>query len=235
MEANVALPFITECRLPCHAARGTGRHITGPERINMAVSKNASAARKEVLDMLIEDHKSAKKLFREFEKLSEQDLEERESLVSLACTELKLHTQLEEECFYPALRGALKEQDLLEEAEVEHASAKQLIEQLDGLDADDPKFAATFKVLGEYVKHHIKEEEGDMFEQCQRAKVDWPALLEQMTTRRTELEMELGLAEDAMEESEGAVGTQPVGSAMEGDEETADIGKERGGRRETID
>lgn len=162
----------------------------------MAASKNASAARKEVLDMLIEDHKSAKKLFREFEKLSDEDSEERESLVSLACAELKLHTQLEEECFYPALRGKLKEEDLLEEAEVEHASAKQLIEQLEGMDADDPKFTATFTVLGEYVKHHIKEEEKEMFEQVQRAKVDWPALLEQMTQRRMELETELGLADD---------------------------------------
>lgn len=162
----------------------------------MAASKNASAARKEVLDMLIEDHKSAKKLFREFEKLSDEDSEERESLVSLACAELKLHTQLEEECFYPALRGKLKEEDLLEEAEVEHASAKQLIEQLEGMDADDPKFTATFTVLGEYVKHHIKEEEKEMFEQVQRARVDWPALLEQMTQRRMELETELGLADD---------------------------------------
>lgn len=200
----------------------------------MAVSKNASAARKEVLDMLIEDHKSAKKLFREFEKLSEEDAEERESLVSLACTELKLHTQLEEECFYPALRGALKDHDLLEEAEVEHASAKQLIEQLDGLDSDDPKFAATFKVLGEYVKHHIKEEESEMFEQVQRAKVDWSALLEQMTARRTELEMELGLAEDdaGMDQADGA--GQPV-AATDSDEDPVGAGKDRGGRRETIE
>ena len=165
----------------------------------MASSKNASAARKEVLDMLIEDHKRAKKLFREFEKLSEDDAEERESLVSLACAELKLHTQLEEDCFYPALRGKLKEEDLLEEAEVEHASAKQLIEQLDAMDAEEPKFAATFKVLGEYVKHHIKEEENEMFEQAQKARIDWSALLEQMTQRRMELEMELGLADDEAE------------------------------------
>ena len=198
----------------------------------MAVSKNASAARKEVLDMLIEDHKSAKKLFREFEKLSAEDAEERESLVSLACAELKLHTQLEEECFYPAMRGSLKEQDLLEEAEIEHASAKQLIEQLDGLDADDPKFAATFKVLGEYVKHHIKEEEGEMFEQAQRAKVDWSALLEQMTNRRMELETELGLAEDDEVMDQGNGLAQPAG--MADSDEGAASGKERGGRRETI-
>lgn len=207
----------------------------------MASSKNASAARKEVLDMLIEDHKRAKKLFREFEKLSEDDAEERESLVSLVCAELKLHTQLEEDCFYPALRGKLKEEDLLEEAEVEHASAKQLIEQLDAMDAEEPKFAATFKVLGEYVKHHIKEEEKEMFEQAQKARIDWSALLEQMTQRRMELETELGLADD---ESEGEdLGETSTMMAEAGTEATAEAGaagsdgdsKGRGRQRETIE
>lgn len=206
----------------------------------MASSKNASAARKEVLDMLIEDHKRAKKLFREFEKLSEDDAEERESLVSLVCAELKLHTQLEEDCFYPALRGKLKEEDLLEEAEVEHASAKQLIEQLDAMDAEEPKFAATFKVLGEYVKHHIKEEEKEMFEQAQKARIDWSALLEQMTQRRMELETELGLADD---ESEGEdLGETSTMMAEASTEATAEAGASgegdsngRGRQREAIE
>ena len=192
----------------------------------MASSKNASAARKEVLDMLIEDHKRAKKLFREFEKLSEDDAEERESLVSLACAELKLHTQLEEDCFYPALRGKLKEEDLLEEAEVEHASAKQLIEQLDAMDAEEPKFAATFKVLGEYVKHHIKEEESEMFEQAQKARIDWSALLEQMTQRRMELEMELGLADDDAEgEDLGETSTMMAEASTEATAEAGATGE----------
>lgn len=163
----------------------------------MAAGKNASAARKEVLDMLMEDHKSVKKLFREFENLDvEHDDEEAESLVSLTCAELKLHTQLEEECFYPAVRGALEDADLLDEAEVEHATAKQLIEQLEGMDIEDAKLPATFKVLGEYVKHHIREEESQMFPQLQQAAVDWEPLLEQMMQRRSELELELGLSED---------------------------------------
>lgn len=215
----------------------------------MAASKNASAARKEVLDMLIEDHKRAKKLFREFEKLSDADAEERESLVSLACAELKLHTQLEEECFYPALRGKLPDELLLEEAEVEHASAKQLIEQLDALDAEDPKFVATFKVLGEYVKHHIKEEESEMFEQAQKAKVDWSALLEQVTQRRTDLEMELRLSdEEGVAKEAGAeadLGERSTAlaedTALQGDDgdepggEGVSSGGKRKGQREAID
>lgn len=190
--------------------------------------------------MLIEDHKRAKKLFREFEKLSEDDAEERESLVSLACAELKLHTQLEEDCFYPALRGKLKEEDLLEEAEVEHASAKQLIEQLDAMDAEEPKFAATFKVLGEYVKHHIKEEESEMFEQAQKARIDWSALLEQMTQRRMELEMELGLADDEAEgEDLGETSTMMAEASTEATAEAGASGEGdsngRGRQREAIE
>lgn len=177
----------------------------------MAASKGASAARNEILEILTEDHKAVKKLFREFDKIDSEDTEEMESLVSLACAELKLHTQLEEECFYPQVRQALKEADIVDEAEVEHMSAKQLIEQIEGMSADDPKFRASFKVLGEYVKHHIKEEESEMFPQLQRARIDWEALLEQMNNRRAELESELGLSEE--EETEGEEATQVSGQA----------------------
>jgi hypothetical protein len=191
----------------------------------MAAGKNASAARKEVLDMLIEDHKSVKKLFREFEKLDvEDDSEEAESLVALTCAELKLHTQLEEECFYPAVRAALKEADLVDEAEVEHASAKQLIEQLETMDIQDPKLAATFKVLGEYVKHHVKEEESEMFPQLQRARIEWEQLLGQMMQRRNELELELGLAEDEemTEEEDAGAGVEASTSTTSMDQAEAE-------------
>ena len=214
----------------------------------MAAGKNASAARKEVLDMLLEDHKSVKKLFREFEKLDvEEDAEEAESLIALTCAELKLHTQLEEECFYPAVRGALNEADLVDEAEVEHASAKQLIEQLEKMDIEDEKLSATFRVLGEYVKHHVKEEESEMLPELQRAKIDWEQLLNQMMQRRSELELELGLAEDeetAEEDEEGADVTQTTsmreteaangdgGQQAQGDGQSKGRGKKQ---QETVD
>jgi hypothetical protein len=207
----------------------------------MAAGKNASAARKEVLDMLIEDHKSVKKLFREFEKLDiEDDSEEAESLIALTCAELKLHTQLEEECFYPAVRDALKEEDLVDEAEVEHMSAKQLIEQLEKMDIQEPKLAATFKVLGEYVKHHIKEEESEMFPQLQRAKIDWEQVLGQMMQRRSELELELGLAEDeAMTDEEpeiaeaSATGTTSMEQAEAAEGSNGNATESEGGQRKS--
>jgi hypothetical protein len=115
------------------------------------------------------------------------------------CDELEVHTQIEEELFYPAARSALagKEgEDLIDEAEVEHASAKQLIAELRGLQPEDPKFKAHFTVLSEYVKHHIKEEEGEMFEKLGRAKIEWEPLLQDMLDRQQELKAEKGLAED---------------------------------------
>lgn len=160
-------------------------------------STAAAAAREQVLNMLKEDHKRVKKAFKDFEKLDAQKQpDECKELVEQTCGELQVHATLEEEIFYPAVRQALKEQDLLDEAEVEHGSAKQLIEQLQTMQQGgqmDGKFAATFTVLGEYVTHHIKEEEGELFEQCEKAgnKVDWAALGEQMTSRKAELMEEL--------------------------------------------
>jgi hypothetical protein len=159
-----------------------------------------SSAREQAIDLLKEDHKHVKKHFRDFEKMDpEQDPEACQQLVMRVCDELEVHTQIEEELFYPAARTALagKEgEDLIDEAEVEHASAKQLIAELRGLQPEDPKFKAHFTVLSEYVKHHIKEEEGEMFEKLGRAKIEWEPLLQDMLDRQQELKAEKGLAED---------------------------------------
>ena len=163
------------------------------------MTRSNASSRNEVLEMLKEDHKRAKKAFRDFSKLQEEgDQAGCQALAEQTCKELQLHMRLEEEVFYPAARGGLDEEDLIEEAEVEHGSAKTLIDQLSSLSPEDAKFAATFTVLGEYIKHHVKEEEGEMFEQLGRSKVDWDSLLEEMLARRMELEGELGL--DAAEE-----------------------------------
>ncbi|WP_119154871.1 hemerythrin domain-containing protein [Caldimonas tepidiphila] len=166
-------------------------------------SRNSTRARDEILAMLKDDHKRVRKAFRDFEKLDvHEDAEAVEALVQRACSELELHAALEEELFYPAARDAMREEDLLDEAEVEHMTAKMLIGQLKGMGADDEKFAATFTVLGEYVKHHVKEEEKELFEQLMRARIDWPSLLEEMQQRRTELMEEMGLAAPQAEPAE---------------------------------
>lgn len=157
----------------------------------MATSRTASKAntqaRETVLGQLIDDHKRVKKAYKEFQKLEGQDSERCEALVQQVLDELTVHASVEEELLYPAARGALAEEDLIDEAEVEHESMRTLIEQLRGMSADEEKYAARFTVLCEYVLHHVKEEENEIFPQLERAKLDWSALAAEMEQRRAEL------------------------------------------------
>ena len=139
------------------------------------------------IEMLKADHDKVKKAFKEFEKLPHDDKEAARQLVETVCEDLKVHTTLEEELFYPALREAIEDEDLLNEAAVEHETAKMLIEQLENMGPDDPNYRATFTVLGEYVLHHVKEEEGEMFPQAKKTDLDFEALGERMRQRKEEL------------------------------------------------
>ena len=147
------------------------------------------------IQMLKEDHDKVKKAFKEFEKMDRGDTETVRQVVKSVCEDLKVHTTLEEEIFYPAVRAAIEDEDIMNEAAVEHETAKNLIEQLENMGPDDPNYFATFTVLGEYVMHHAKEEESEMFPQAKKAKdLDLEALGEQMKARRQEL---VGQAEKA--------------------------------------
>ena len=140
------------------------------------------------LQVLMEDHAYVKKAYRQFQKLDPQDdLEELESLVKNVCAALKVHARIEEEIFYPAARRALKDKDLLEEAEVEHQSAKTLIRELERMKPKDPKYAAAFTVLCEYVAHHVKEEENEMFPKVRRARMNLEALGKKLMERKVRL------------------------------------------------
>jgi len=110
-----------------------------------------------------------------------------------------VHATIEEEIFYPAARDAIDEQDLLDEAEVEHASAKDLIAQIQDMDADEELYDAKVKVLGEYVNHHVQEEENELFPQCKSAGLDLKALGVELASRKQELLTELGADEGAEE------------------------------------
>jgi len=179
-----------------------------PTRTN---TRAASAARNEILESLQEDHKRVKKAYRAFTRLDmDADPEGGEALVRQVLAELEVHTALEEELLYPAARAAMAVPDLIDEAEVEHESAHALIDQLKGMDAGDEKFAARFTVLCEYVMHHVKEEEGELFPQLQTTRLDWEALAVEMRDRRAELTP----ADDAADAAEGA-DAQP---AMAGDD-----------------
>src|SRR4051812_12911170 len=166
----------------------------------------------EPMEMLMEDHRRVQKMFKQFEKLKDEDDDQsKRDLVDQACAELKVHTQLEEEIFYPAAREALEEGDLVAEALVEHNSAKDLIAKLQEGSADDEEYAATFMVLGEYVNHHITEEQDEMFPKLKKADLDWEGLAAQMQERKGQLQQEMGMMtteEDEEAEEEASTSTR---------------------------
>jgi hemerythrin-like domain-containing protein len=153
----------------------------------MAKTAKAGSKAPNAIELLKEDHASVKKAFREFEKMDHQDTATLRELVTMVCNELKVHTAIEEEIFYPAVRAEIDDEDLMNEAQVEHDAAKALIEQLEALKPDDPLFVANFAVLAEQIEHHVKEEEDEMFPQAKKHKLDLDALGEKMMARKEEL------------------------------------------------
>jgi len=149
-----------------------------------------TAKQKDACDLLDADHKAVKKMFKEFEELTESRGNTREKKRRLAeriCLELTVHAQIEEEIFYPAIRKAVKDDLMMNEAEVEHMSAKDLIAQIEEMDAGDPMLDAKVTVLGEYIDHHVKEERNEMFPKARATKVDLVKLRRQLEARKEEL------------------------------------------------
>jgi Hemerythrin HHE cation binding domain. len=139
----------------------------------MAMNKShLTKAQKGVLGMLIDDHRKVQKIFKAFE--SESDSTKKQEMVWEACTDLTAHAEIEEKHFYPFLREADPDKfgDLLDEAVVEHASAKELVAQLMEMSPEDDLYDAKFTVLGEYTNHHIAEEEDELFPEVVKGEYD---------------------------------------------------------------
>lgn len=143
------------------------------------------AASKDATALLKEDHKRVAGLFEEFEKASSDT--RKMALVAQICQELTVHAQIEEEIFYPAVKAALKDHEMVPEATVEHASVKDLIAAVEGKTPFGEMYDARVKVMGEFVKHHVKEEEKEMFAKVRKTDLDLKALGEQMAARKEEL------------------------------------------------
>ncbi|WPH16209.1 hemerythrin domain-containing protein [Variovorax paradoxus] len=149
--------------------------------------------------LLDTDHRNVKKMFKEYEELTHSRAanvqQKKRELANQICTELTVHAQIEEEIFYPAVREAISETDLLDEAEVEHTSAKELIAQIEAATEVDDKFDAKVIVLGEYIDHHVKEERNEIFVKARAARgLDLVAMREQLAARKEELMEELTAA-----------------------------------------
>ena len=139
----------------------------------------------DTLTMLRADHENVSAMFDRFERTRKESV--KQDLAERICTELTIHATIEEEIFYPAVRELIDDDDLMAEATVEHASVKNLIAQIEAASPDDEMFNAQVTVLGEYVKHHVKEEQQEMFPKVRKTDLDLKALGDQIRQRKQEL------------------------------------------------
>ena len=144
----------------------------------MATSSNP------VLTLLKTDHKKVKALFAEYPEATPR---KQQDIAQTIIQQLEIHAELEEELIYPAIRKGTKDDKLMNEATEEHHLVHVLIAELKELEPSDATFKAKFTVLGELVKHHVKEEEGEMFPEAQKAKIDWEALNSEVMERKEHL------------------------------------------------
>jgi hemerythrin superfamily protein len=144
---------------------------------------------KDAITLLTEDHEHVKALFEQYEALGDRAMVSKQKLALQICEELTKHAVAEEEIFYPAVRAAIKEEDLVDEAVVEHASAKDLIAQIIAMEASDDLYDAKVKVLSELIDHHVKEEESEMFPKARKAKLDLDELGAAIAARKEEVEL----------------------------------------------
>lgn len=150
-----------------------------------AATPKTPPAAKDAIALLKADHEMVSGLFAEYEKT--RSVAKKKALVAEICAELSVHAQIEEEVFYPKVKAALKDTQLVPEATVEHAGVKGLIAELEGLEPDGEMYDAKVKVLSEYVKHHVKEEQNEMFPKAKTTSLDLVELGARMTARKAEL------------------------------------------------
>lgn len=160
------------------------------KKLSAERSKKASASRKnfgskDALTLLRADHKHVSALFDAYE--NARSTKRKMELSKEICSELKVHTTIEEEIFYPALRRVRGMDDMLDEANVEHAGAKHLIGEIERSSPDDDYYDARIKVLSEYIRHHVKEEQDKIFPKAKKSKINLQALGEQLAQRKMEL------------------------------------------------
>lgn len=147
--------------------------------------KSQAASASSVTDMLRKDHKKVKNLFEEFEKAGNATAKQR--IVETALTEHEVHSKLEEELIYPAIRAEIDDDDLMDEVLEEHHVVHRLLVELKNMKPNDERYDAKFTVLAETVQLHIKEEESEMFPKAEDCELDWDALCTQVVKRKERL------------------------------------------------
>lgn len=161
-----------------------------------ATSGRTSDAPRDAVALLKQDHRTVEALFSKFENADEA---EQSSLAERICNMLTVHAQIEEEILYPAAKETLEDEEELElvsEADVEHQTAKDLIAKIEAMTSEDEHFKATVKVLGEYIKHHVKEEENELFPALKQTELDLKEIGSQLAERKFALMEEMGIEEE---------------------------------------
>ena len=171
--------------------------------------KPAKGAARDALDLLKADHDKVKHLFRAFGSLKGIDDEDQRKaeLVDEICNELTVHTMIEEEIFYPFLRATIDDDELMDDAEAEHAGARDLIRQLEVMYPGDDLFDATVAVLSDEIGQHIEQEESALFAAARKAGVDLGALGQRLSARKEQLDEDLSSppgTQGGMQPHEGA-------------------------------
>jgi len=147
--------------------------------------KSTSSKPQDATVLLKTDHKRVSDLFSEYEET--HSTAKKKQIVEQICNELTVHAQIEEEIFYPAVKQALKDKELIAEARVEHETLKSLIAQVEGMEPDGEMFDAKIKVMHEYVKHHVKEEQNEIFPKAKSTDLDMMKLGAKLSQRKEEL------------------------------------------------
>jgi len=166
-----------------------------------ASTNRSSDTTGDAVTLLKQDHRTVEALFSEFE---EADEGQQSSIAARICQLLTVHATIEEEILYPAAKQAFEEDeddDLVNEAEVEHSTAKELISKVEGMTPEDEHFRATVKVLSEYIKHHVKEEEGELFPKLKQTELDLKDMGTQLTERKFELMEQMGIRAEEEEQA----------------------------------
>jgi iron-sulfur cluster repair protein YtfE (RIC family) len=151
-----------------------------------AARKAAETRAKDAIALLKADHRKVEGLFAKYEEAKANDGRKQQIFQQIAL-ELKVHMQLEEEIFYPQSREFVEEEDTVNEAEVEHAAAKDLIAQLEGMSPSDEMYDAKVTVLQEQIEHHVEEEEEEYFPEVKKNGMDTKAVGEEIMARKREL------------------------------------------------
>lgn len=155
--------------------------------------------RRDAIALLTADHREVEALFKRYESAGDEN--ERAAIAEQVCLALRVHAQIEEEIFYPAAKRRIEDGDLVDEALVEHGSAKQLIAEIEDAEVGDPMVQARMQVLSEQIAHHVKEEESELFPEVREADLDLQSLGARLAQRKSELMAEVAGEDEAAGES----------------------------------